>query len=80
MEADFASRELIIVNNYIDGLKYLSKLYDDAYLLTFVDDFEKSDAYIKAFEKSVDLARLRHVPEKKILKDKKDIDKYFGGR
>lgn len=41
VEADFASRELIIVNDYIDGLEYLSKLYDDAYLLTFVSDFEK---------------------------------------
>lgn len=79
VEADFASRELIIVNDYIDGLEYLSKLYDDAYLLTFVSDFEKSDAYIKAFEKSVALAKLRRVPESKILKSKTDINKYFGG-
>ena len=79
IEADFASRELIIVNDYIDGLEYLSKLYDDAYLLTFVSDFEKSDAYIKAFEKSVALAKLRRVPESKILKSKTDINKYFGG-
>ena len=79
VEADFASRELIIVNDYIDGLEYLSKLYDDAYLLTFVSDFEKSDAYIKAFEKSVALAKLRRVSESKILKSKTDINKYFGG-
>lgn len=79
IEADFAYRELIIVNDYIDGLEYLSKLYDNAYPLTFVSDFEKSDAYIKVFEKSVALAKLRRVPESKILKSKTDINKYFGG-
>ena len=45
----------------------------------FIDDFEKSDAYTEAFEKSVSLAKLRDVPSDKILKDKDAIDRYFGG-
>lgn len=78
-EADFASRETVIVKNYIEGLKILSLKYDDKFLLMFIDDFEKSDAYTEAFEKSVSLAKLRDVPSDKILKDKDAIDKYFGG-
>lgn len=79
-EADFASREIIIVRNYIEGLKILASKYDDTQLLTFIADFQKSDAYIAAFGKSVELAELRNVPANKILKTKADIDKYFGGK
>ena len=79
-EADFAAKESIIVENYIEGLKILSIMYDDAHLLTFVDDFKKSGAYIKAFGKSAELAELRNVPANKILKSKADIDRYFGGK
>lgn len=79
-DAEFASREVIIVTNYIEGLKILSLKYDDAHLLTFIGNFEKSDAYAAAFGKSVALAELRNVPAKKILKSKSDIDKYFGGK
>ncbi|MCC8136007.1 MAG: hypothetical protein LIO40_04955 [Ruminococcus sp.] len=79
-EADFASREIIIVNNYIEGLKILAQQYNDAYLLTFVSDFEKSNAYVEAFGKSAVLAELRNVPSNKILKSKSDIDRYFGGK
>lgn len=78
-EADFASKEIIIINNYIEGLKILSLKYDDAHLLTLIEDFEKSDAYTEAFEKSVALAELRNVPANKILKNKSDIDRFFGG-
>lgn len=78
-EADFASKETVIVKNYIEGLKILSLKYDDKLLLMFIDDFEKSNVYKEAFEKSVSLAKLRDVPEGKILKDKDAIDKYFGG-
>lgn len=78
-EADFASRETVIVKNYLEGLKILSLKYDDKFLLMFIDDFEKSDAYTEAFEKSVSLAKLRDVPSDKILKDKNAIDRYFGG-
>lgn len=79
-EADFASREIIIVNDYIEGLKILSQKYDDSYLLTFVDDLKNSDAYKEAFEKSVQLAELRNVPSNKILRNKAEIDRYFGGQ
>ena len=51
--SDFAAKEITIVENYIEGLKILSAKYDDARLLTFIADFKKSDAYIKAFERSV---------------------------
>lgn len=60
--SDFAAKEITIVENYIEGLKILSAKYDDARLLTFIADFKKSDAYIKAFERSVQLAELRNVP------------------
>ena len=79
-EADLASKEIVIVNNYIEGLKILSHQYDDAHLLTFVNDFIRSDAYVEAFGKSVALAELRNVPANKILRSKMDIDKYFGGK
>jgi len=79
-EADFTSKEVVIVDNYIEGLKILSQKYDDAHLLMFIDDFRKSEAYIEAFHKSVELAELRNVPASKILKSKSDIDRYFGGK
>lgn len=79
-ESDFASREIAIVSNYIDALKILAQQYNDSHLLMFVSDFEKSDAYIEAFEKSAALAKLRNVPENRILQSKSDIDKYFGGK
>lgn len=78
-EANFAKKEVIIVENYIEGLHILAAKYDDYHLITFIDDFKKSDAYIEAFGKSVQLAQLRSVPDNKILKTKLDIDKYFGG-
>lgn len=78
--SDFAAKEITIVENYIEGLKILSAKYDDARLLTSIADFKKSDAYIKAFERSVQLAELRNVPANRILKDKADIDRYFGGK
>ena len=79
-EAVFAIKEITIVENYIEGLKILSVKYDDARLLTFIADFQKSGAYVEAFEKSAQLAELRKVPAKKILKSKSDIDRYFGGK
>lgn len=79
-EADFTSKQIVIVENYMEGLKILSEKYDDARLLTFVADFKKSGAYIEAFGKSVQLAELRNVPANKILKRKADIDRYFGGK
>lgn len=78
-EADYAAKEMIIIDHYMEGLKILSKKYDDSYFLTFIDDFNKSGAYKQGFEKSVQLALLREVPEDKILKSRADIDKYFRG-
>lgn len=79
-EFDFASKETVIISNYIEGLKILAHQYDDHHLLMFISDFEKSDAYIEAFGKSVTLAEVRNVPVNRILKSKPDIDKYFGGK
>lgn len=79
-ETEFAEKEKVIVENYIEGLKVLSSKYDDAMLLTFVSDFEKSDAYIIAFNKTVALAEMRNVSKYKILRNKVDIDKFFGGK
>lgn len=77
-EIVFAKKELIIVQNYIDGLKKMSIIYDDAELVNFIDDFEKSDLYKQAFDKTVELATKRDVPDDIILKNKNDIDNYFG--
>ena len=70
---------LIIIIDYIEGLKILSDVYDDQYLLTFIDDLQNSDMYIEAFQKTVMLAMKRNVPEGEILKAKSDIDSYFCG-
>ena len=78
--SEFASKEIVIVTNYIEGLKILARQYDDSHLLMFISDFEKSDAYVESFEKSAKLAELRNVPTNKILKSKSDIDNYFGGK
>lgn len=78
-DARFARREIIILNNYLEGLSLLSEIYDDKNLVAFVNDLKHSDMYIPAFEKSAKLAKLRKVPEKEILNTKKDIDSYFRG-
>ena len=73
------TKERTILNYYINGLQQLSLMYDDRDLLTFVDDFKNSDCYKESFQKSVDLARRRGVPESDIVKTKEDIDSYFSG-
>ncbi len=70
-------REKLIIENYIEGLRCLSEVYDDRRLLTFIDDLKSSDTYIQAFEKSALLAEKRNVPKKDILRTKSDIDNYF---
>lgn len=80
MSAYFAIREMEIVNNYLEGLILLSELYNDKNLVNFVEDFEKSDMYVQAFEKSVELAKLRQVPAEEILTTKSDIDSFFERR
>lgn len=78
-EAQFARREITIVENYLNGLSLLSELYDDKDLVDFIDDFKNSDMYVRVFQKSVRLAELRKVPDNNILRTKSDIDLYFGG-
>lgn len=78
-EGQFARREITIVEDYLSGLSILSELYDDKYLIDFVDDFKESGMYLQAFEKSARFAEVRMVPEEKIVKTKSDIDLYFGG-
>ncbi len=73
----FLKRERVIVNNYIEGLRCLSELYDDSLLLTFIDDLRSSNLYVQAFEKSVQLAEKRNVPSDHVLRTKSDIDNYF---
>ena len=75
----FLRREKIIIEDYIEGLKLLSNIYDDRDLLTFVDDLKNSDMYKAAFAKSVELAKMRNVPANEILESKTDIDSYFKG-
>ena len=75
----FKKREIIIVDDYIEGLKVLSEAYNDKELLTFVNDFQTSELYEDAFIKSVRLAELRNVPNEKSLKSKAEIDQYFRG-
>lgn len=76
-EEQLIERELNIVDNYLQGLTFLSDLYDDKNLLNFVDDLRNSDMYVQAFQKSVQLADLRRVPEGKVLRTKSDVDSYF---
>lgn len=78
-EALFKKREKVIVSDYISGLKILSEVYNDEILLSFVNDFQSSHLYKEAFNKSIQLAELRNVPENQILKSKDDIDLYFRG-
>lgn len=78
-EIIFASKEKLVIENYIEGLKLLSELYGDKGLLNFITDFKNSDMYKHAFEKSVLLAKKRNVPSNEILKSKMEIDSYFWG-
>jgi len=71
-------REKTILEDYMDGLNYLAVLYDDKELLTFVDDLRR-DKGQEALQKTVELAKKRNVSEKKVLKNLKEIDDYFGG-
>lgn len=78
-DALFISRTKIIVEDYIEGLKTLSAAYDDDLLLKFIEDFQTSNLYVNGFNKTIELAKLRKVPEEKIIKSKTDIDSYFQG-
>lgn len=76
-QIEFAKNKKTIILEYIDGLNELSKLYNDKQLLIFVNDLKSSEAYKSIFDSSVELAKMRKVPENKIIKNKSDIDLYF---
>jgi len=78
-EIRFLRRERVVVKYYIEGLKILADRYDDQDLLNFVDDLKSSNAYIQGFEKSVELARKRNIPETNFVSNKSEIDNYFMG-
>ena len=73
----FLTRKKLLIEDYIVGLSFLSEIYNDQLLLTFIEDLRDSKAYKQAFEKSAILAVRRNVPENEILKTKTDIDQYF---
>ena len=79
-ELKYLLNEERIIKNYIEGLEILYELYDDKELLTFVEDLKDNKKYIEGFEKTVKLAEKRKVPEKKILKNKSEIDNHFKRR
>ena len=76
-EIKFLKKKESFVKDYLKGLKELAEMYNDIDLINFAKDFESSDLYLEAFEKSVQLAKKRSVDEERILKDKTDIDDYF---
>lgn len=78
-EIRFLRRERVVVEYYIEGLKILADRYDDQHLIDFVDDLKSSNAYIHGFEKSVELARKRNIPETDFVSNKSEIDNYFIG-
>lgn len=73
-------REKLILTDYVEGLRYLSEIYDDEELLQFTKDLKESDMYVRAFEKTIILAEKRNVSKDKMLKNKSEIDLYFNGR
>lgn len=75
--SDFAIREKIIIENYIAGLRTLQQMYDDREIIAFISELQDSQAYVAIFNSSVDLAKMRGVPEDKRLKNKADIDSFF---
>ena len=76
IEADHAKLDKTLLEYYLEGLNELKIKYDDQEYLTFIDDLQNSH-YISAFNKTISLARLRGVPDPKILTTKEKIDRYF---
>ena len=74
-KADFAEREMAIVEDYIEGLKLLAAKYDDAGIMIFIEQLGSEEHMKEAFEKSIELADLRGVPHP--LRTLEDIDIYF---
>ena len=77
-DSSVIERERKILNDYLNGLEKLAEIYNDDELLRFTDDFRSSNAYKQGFEKTIALAEKRGVPEERMLKNKTEIDDYFG--
>ena len=73
-----AEREILIVENYIEGLNCLAEMYNDYSLVNFVVNI-KEGHFSLAFEKSISLAEKREVPKECIVRNKSEIDAYFTG-
>lgn len=72
-EAQQATRQKRILENYVAGLNILRERYNDQQYLTFIDDLKKNDFKI-AFSKTVSLAEQRGASP---LRTKQDINNYF---
>lgn len=64
---------------YIQGLKVLQRKYNDQYLIQLIENLINSHLYADAFNQSIVLAKKRNVPKEILLKNKRDIDRYFLG-
>jgi hypothetical protein len=73
-----AEREIIIVENYIEGLNCLAEMYNDHSLVNLVADL-KEGRFSLAFEKSINLAEKREAPKDSMVRSKSEIDAYFMG-
>lgn len=77
-DIEFAKKERIILQDYVDNLKKLSKIYNVNLHPKFIESLNRGDS-CGAFEISTDMAKKVGVPDDKILKNKDDIDNYFKG-
>ncbi len=71
---EFLNNKKSIIEEHIEDLNSLKVFYDDEIYLTFDDDMNNHE-YVKAFDKTVELAELRKSPE--YLKSKSEIDAFF---
>ena len=78
-EKSYLEKQKTILQDYIQELNYLAAKYNDQLMRKFVEELYNNDSYKIAFEDSARIAQLREVPEKKVLKSKKEIDEYFRG-
>ena len=78
-QSQFTLREKAIVEDYLNDLDRLARLYDDENLVSFVDSFKTSDAYIRAFEASARLAELRGVSENEAARQQSGNRRVFRG-
>lgn len=76
-DIEILENKKVMAKDYLNGLKIIANTYDDKDLLIFTRDLEE---YMQKFEESILIAEKRNVPSDCILRNKADIDRYFGGR